>query len=174
LIAAANVAGNVPASALIPFLHFVTQPPAMSIGEGTIPIPCAMHNRLGKTTGGAMNRVVHFELGAVDPARAVDFYQNVFGWEAQKWGAEEYWLMKTGSSPEPGIDGSILRNKDSQPRTVNSIQVSSIQEYAGKVEQHGGQVVVPKMTIPTVGYVAYCKDTEGKIFGIYQPDHSAQ
>ena len=121
-----------------------------------------------------MNRVVHFELGAVDPARAVEFYKNVLGWEAQKWGAEEYWLMKTGSSPEPGIDGAILRNKDSQPRTVNSIQVSSIEEYTGKVEQHGGQVVVPKMTIPTVGYVAYCKDTEGNIFGIYQPDHSAQ
>ena len=120
-----------------------------------------------------MNRVVHFELGAVDPARAVEFYKNVFGWEGQKWGAEDYWLMKTGSSPEPGIDGAILRNKDSQPRTVNSIQVSSIEEYASKVEQNGGQVVVPKMTIPTVGYVAYGKDTEGNLFGIFQPDHSA-
>ena len=117
-----------------------------------------------------MNRVVRFELGAVDPARAVEFYKKVLGWEAQRWGAEEYWLMKTGSSPEPGIDGAILRNKDSQPRTVNSIQ----EEYTGKVEQHGGQAVVPKMTIPTVGCVAYCKDTEGNIFGIYQPDHSAQ
>ncbi len=121
-----------------------------------------------------MNRVVHFELGTVDPARAVAFYRNVFGWEAQKWGAEEYWLMKTGTSPQPGIDGAILRNKDSQPRTVNSIQVTSIEEYTAKIEEHGGHVVVPKMTIPTVGYIAYCKDTEGNIFGIYQPDHSAQ
>jgi len=121
-----------------------------------------------------MNRVVHFELGTGDPARAVAFYRNVFGWEAQKWGAEEYWLMKTGTSPQPGIDGAILRNKDSQPRTVNSIQVTSIEEYTAKIEEHGGHVVVPKMTIPTVGYIAYCKDTEGNIFGIYQPDHSAQ
>ena len=75
---------------------------------------------------------------------------------------------------EPGIDGAILRNKDSQPRTVNSIQVSSIDEYASKVEQHGGQVVVPKMAVPTVGYLAYCKDTEGNLFGIFQPDHTAQ
>jgi len=91
-----------------------------------------------------MNRVVHFEWGAVDQARAVEFYKSVFGWEAQKWGTEEYWLMKTGSSPEAGIDGAILRNKDSQPRTVNSIQVSSIEDYASKVEQHGGQVVVSR------------------------------
>jgi hypothetical protein len=44
----------------------------------------------------------------------------------------------------------------------------------GKVEQNGGQVVVPKMAVPTVGYLAYCKDTEGNIFGIFQPDAAAQ
>jgi predicted enzyme related to lactoylglutathione lyase len=121
-----------------------------------------------------MNRVVHFELGAVDPARAVEFYKSVFGWEAQRFGTEEYWLMKTGSSPGPGIDGAILRNKDSQPRTVNTIGVDSVDNFAHKVEEHGGQVVVPKMTIPGVGHVVYCKDTEGNIFGIFQADHSAK
>jgi predicted enzyme related to lactoylglutathione lyase len=121
-----------------------------------------------------MNRVVHFELGAVDPARAVEFYRNVFGWQAQKWGEEEYWLMKTGSTPDMGIDGAILRNKDSQPRTVNSISVRSIEEFAARVEQHGGKVVVPKTTIPTVGYLAYCNDTEGNIFGIFQSDGAAK
>jgi uncharacterized protein len=121
-----------------------------------------------------MNRVVHFELGAVDPARAVEFYKSVFGWEAQRYGTEEYWLMKTGASPEPGIDGAILRNKDSQPRTVNSIAVDSVDDSARKVEEHGGQIVVPKMTIPGVGYVVYCKDTEGNIFGIFQADHSVK
>jgi len=30
------------------------------------------------------------------------------------------------------------------------------------------------MTIPGVGHVVYCKDTEGNIFGIFQADHSAQ
>jgi len=121
-----------------------------------------------------MNRVVHFELGAVDPGRAVEFYQSVFGWEAQRFGAEEYWLMKTGSAPEAGIDGAILRNKDSQPRTVNSISVDSVDDFALKVEGHGGQVVVPKMTIPGVGHVVYCKDTEGNIFGMFQADHSVK
>jgi uncharacterized protein len=121
-----------------------------------------------------MNRVVHFELGAVDPARAVEFYKSVFGWGAQRFGTEEYWLMTTGSSPEPGIDGAILRNKDSQPRTVNSIAVDSVDDSARKVEEQGGQIVVPKMTIPGVGYAVYCKDTEGNIFGIFQADHSVK
>ena len=121
-----------------------------------------------------MNRVVHFELGAVDPARAVEFYKSVFGWEAQRFGAAEYWLMKTGTAPEPGIDGGIMRHKDSAPRTVNSIAVDSVDDYAVKIEAHGGKVVVPKMTIPGVGYVVYCNDTEGNIFGIFQADHSVQ
>jgi uncharacterized protein len=121
-----------------------------------------------------MNRVVHFELGAVNTARAVEFYKNVFGWEAQQWGGpQEYWLMKTGSAPKPGIDGAILRNKDSAPRTVNSIGVTSVDEYATRVESHGGKVVVPKMSIPNVGYVAYCQDTEGNIIGLFQADSSA-
>jgi predicted enzyme related to lactoylglutathione lyase len=119
-----------------------------------------------------MNRVIHFELGAVDPTRAVEFYKSVFGWEAQRYGTEEYWLMKTGTQPEPGIDGAVLRNKDSQPRTVNSIAVDSVDDAARKIEEHGGQVVVPKRTIPGVGHVVYCKDTEGNIFGIFHSDHT--
>ena len=121
-----------------------------------------------------MNRVVHFEIGAVDTARAVNFYRTVFGWEAQQWGGPmEYWLMKTGAAPEPGIDGAILRNMDSAPRIVNSIGVSSVDEYAAKVESNGGKVVVPKMSIPKVGFLVYCQDTEGNIFGIFQADASA-
>ncbi len=102
----------------------------------------------GQLDGGTMNRVVHFELGAIEPARAVEFYKSVFGWEAQKWGAEEYYLMKTGSAPEAGIDGAILRNKDSQPRTVNSVQVNSLEDSAAKVESHGGQSRRPQNDDP--------------------------
>lgn len=32
-----------------------------------------------------MNRVVHFEISADDPTRAVNFYTNAFGWEIKKW-----------------------------------------------------------------------------------------
>ena len=55
-----------------------------------------------------------------------------------------------------------MRNKDPAPRTSNSIGASSVDEYATKVESHGGKVVVPKMSIPNVGYLAYCQDTGGQ------------
>jgi predicted enzyme related to lactoylglutathione lyase len=33
--------------------------------------------------------------------------------------------------------------------------------------------VLPKMAVPGVGWMAYCKDPEGHIFGIMQPDAAA-
>jgi hypothetical protein len=122
-----------------------------------------------------MNRVIHFEFGAVNPERAAGFYKNVFGWQATKWGGpEEYWLITTGPDQEPGINGGIMRHKDSMPRTVNTIAVSSVDEFAQKVVAAGGQVVVQKMAIPGVGYQAYCLDTEGNLFGIHEPDKAAR
>ena len=49
----------------------------------------------------------------------------------------------------------------------------SVDEYAGKVEANGGKVVVPKMAIPGVGWLVYCQDTEGIVFGITENDPSA-
>ena len=38
-----------------------------------------------------MPRVIHFEIHAEDPERAVTFYQRVFGWTCTKWsGPVEY------------------------------------------------------------------------------------
>ena len=34
-------------------------------------------------------------------------------------------------------------------------------------------MVLPKVAIPGVGYQAYCRDTEGNIFGIHQMDPTA-
>ena len=122
-----------------------------------------------------MRRVVHFELGAQEPARCAEFYKQVFGWTINKWpGPVEYWLAVTGPDSKPGINGGIMRHQDGGPRTVNTIEVESVEEFAAKVAENGGQVVVPKMAIPGVGWQIYCLDTEGNLFGIHQPDPAAK
>jgi len=121
-----------------------------------------------------MARVVHFELAADDPERAIQFYQNVFGWQIQKWeGPQDYWLATTGEQGTPGIDGAIMRRNPNMPAVVNTIGVASLDEALAKLTANGGTIVEPKMTIPHVGYLAYCKDTEGNFFGIIQNDPSA-
>lgn len=120
-----------------------------------------------------MSRVVHFEIHSADPATAIKFFSDTFGWQFQQWGNEEYWLASTGDPSTPGIGGGLMKSRDGNPRTVNTIAVESVDEYAEKVIANGGQVVVPKMPIPGVGYLAYCTDPTGNIFGIMHNDPNA-
>jgi predicted enzyme related to lactoylglutathione lyase len=63
-----------------------------------------------------MPRVVHFEIHAEKPEKAVEFYSKVFGWKIQKWdGPVDYWLVSTGSADERGIDGGIMRRHGPGP-----------------------------------------------------------
>ena len=122
-----------------------------------------------------MPRVTHFDIAADNPERALNFYQSVFGWKSQKWdGPMDYWMVTTGSNEQMGIDGGLMQRPHPQATTTITLEVDSVDDYMAKVEAGGGKVVDGKKTIPTVGYLAYCQDTEGNTFGIFQNDESAQ
>ena len=125
-----------------------------------------------------MPRVVHFEIAADEPERAARFYESVFGWQLQKWeGPIDYWLISTGPAEEPGIDGGLAKRESAEDQaynTINTIDVDSVDDYAAKIRQSGGQVISPKHAIPGIGYLAYCADTEGNVFGIMEDDPTAQ
>lgn len=122
-----------------------------------------------------MARVVHFEIHANDPERAIDFYESALGWEFTKWeGSGQYWLIKTGSQNGPGINGGLMRRQgplsgDEVNAFVCTVQVESIEDTASKVEESGGTISIPKFSVPGVGWVAYFKDTEGNTFGALEP-----
>jgi len=120
-----------------------------------------------------MLRVVHFEINADDAERAVKFYSQVFGWKINKWdGPMDYWLVSTGEGT-PGIDGGIMQRMNPSAATINTIDVPSVDEFAARIAQNGGRAVMPKRAVPGVGWMAYCQDTEGNVFGIMQSDSSA-
>lgn len=117
-----------------------------------------------------MSRVVHFEINADEPERAVKFYYNAFGWEIQKHnGPFDYWLAKTGDENQMGINGAIMKREEPGASVFNTIAVSNIDESLEKVLSAGGEAVTPPMEIPGVGMFAYIKDTEGNKVGILQP-----
>jgi predicted enzyme related to lactoylglutathione lyase len=126
-----------------------------------------------------MLRVIHFEVHADNPDRAIKFYREVLGWEFSKWdGPIPYWLIKTGPDGQPGINGGLVPRRgpiDGQAVTayVCTVDTPSVDEYLEKAKAHGGSVALPKMPIPGVGWLAYCKDTEGNIFGLMQADSKA-
>ena len=121
-----------------------------------------------------MARVVHFEIPANDTGRCASFYREVFGWNFQKWdGPMEYWLVSTGSEAR-GIDGGMMKREAPSQSTVNTIEVTSLDDTLKAVQRQGGTVTIPRSAIPGVGWIAYCSDTESNLFGVMQPDEAAK
>lgn len=119
-----------------------------------------------------MARVIHFEIPVDNPERAQAFYQEAFGWDISRSGLPvDYRLATTGPDEEPGINGALT------PRSEMSawihVGVDSVDKAVRRVEEAGGEAITRKMPIPRVGYMAYCRDTEGNAFGVYEDDASA-
>ena len=123
-----------------------------------------------------MPRIIHFEIATDNPDRAVKFYKKVFGWKIQKWSRPAaYWLVTTGPNEEPGINGAIMEKMEQAPAAIiNTANVPSVDKYVQKIIDAGGKVLTPKRAVPSIGYMAYCVDTEGIVFGIMQADTSAK
>jgi predicted enzyme related to lactoylglutathione lyase len=116
-----------------------------------------------------MPRPIHFDLGATDPARAIAFYKAAFGWTAEKWnGPTEYYLITTGASREPGIDGGLAPSKGEGVDTNLTLGVASLEEAMAHVTVAGGRIVGDIHMIPGVGRMVTCKDTEGNSFGLIE------
>jgi uncharacterized protein len=117
-----------------------------------------------------MNRFVHFELVTDNFEKTAAFYRDVFGWQVQKWeGPVEYWLVTTGDTSTPGINGGLMKAGGPFKGTVNTLEVEDIDATLAKVKAHGGEIVFDKDNVPGVGQLAYVKDNTGIIIGILQP-----
>ncbi|MGZ6123650.1 MAG: VOC family protein, partial [Myxococcales bacterium] len=115
-----------------------------------------------------------------DPARAQRFYAGLFRWELTAWAPpRQYWLVRTGSDG-PGIDGGLVPRRGPPPDEglgVNAFvctsAVSNVDETVAAAPRLGANVAVPKMAIPTVGWLAL-KDTEGNLLGVMANDPAAR
>jgi hypothetical protein len=122
-----------------------------------------------------MPRVVHFEIGADKPDRAVKFYRDAFDWKIETWGEPlDYWLCTTGPNDQMGINGAITKRPDKGFFTVNTIGVANLKEAMARVRAAGGRVLGGGAgrefdEIPGIGLFVYCEDTEGNRFGMLEP-----
>jgi predicted enzyme related to lactoylglutathione lyase len=129
-----------------------------------------------------MARVIHFEIQAEKPERAIAFYSTLFGWQFNSWnGPMPYWLIVTGPDSERGINGGLLPRQGNRPaagQSVNAyactVDVEQLDATLAKATELGGTVVMPKAALPGIGWFAYLADTEGNIFGVLQSDMAAK
>ena len=128
-----------------------------------------------------MNRVVHFEIQADEPERAIKFYTEVFGWSFPRWGEQKYWMVMTAekNSKDPGINGGLLPRPSKISKECGSnafvctIQVENFDATAKKIAAAGGAVAMPKFAIPKMAWQGYFLDTEGNTFGVHEANENA-
>ncbi len=127
-----------------------------------------------------MPTIVHFEIPADDVERSKKFYSDLFGWKIEKWPGSasadmKYWLITTTDEKgNKALSGGMMKRQMPQQQITNYIDVKSVDEYSSKVQQLGGKVVVPKIAVPGMGYLAVCLDTENNSFGIWESNESAK
>lgn len=113
--------------------------------------------------------ITWFNIPAAEAGRARAFYEKVFAWRVEPFpGMEDAFEITTG-----GIGGEIFpRAYPGEPVTI-FVGVPSVEEYAARIEEAGGRVVVPKTAVPGRGYFAIFEDTEQNRLGLWQNDSSA-
>src|SRR5437764_13241237 len=117
------------------------------------------------------NGHIYFEIQADDPARAVHFYSQVFGW---KFGEipglpVPYWRIETG-----GARGGLLQRPAKTPPLgygtnafVCSVEIEQFDATEEIIRRQGGVVALPKFAVPGRCWQGYFVD-KGNTFGIFE------
>ena len=108
--------------------------------------------------------VVHFEINAKDRNNLKDFYQTLFHWKVNDKNPLRYGLVDTNSDTK-GISGGIFENEVS-PGVIVYIEVDDPEEYLDKIEDMGGEVIVPATDIPSMLTFAIFEDPQGNRTGL--------
>jgi uncharacterized protein len=125
-----------------------------------------------------MQRIVHFEIHATDPASLSAFYTRAFDWKFRHIAELDYYLFDNEGQ---GIGGGMPKRmgpKAPDGAAVNayvcSLGVESVDGALKRALDAGASVAVPKMAIPGVGWQVYIKDPDGNIVGLHQADPAAK
>jgi predicted enzyme related to lactoylglutathione lyase len=110
-------------------------------------------------------KLVHVEIGAEDADRAQGFYSGVFGWQVGPPMSPEmdYRMFQTAED-----QGGAIFPSDERGNLRVYFDTDDIDASVAKVRELGGQAE-EKMEIPSVGWMAHCRDSEGIAFSLFEP-----
>ena len=113
-----------------------------------------------------------FELLVPEPAKAWDFYGDLFGWTFKKSEGDGfvYGEVDTGSGGR-GISGGIGSSPDGQPHVNLYAGVDDLQKYLERAESQGGSIAMPPTEVGAGQRIAMFVDDQGVAFGLYLHGH---
>ena len=115
-------------------------------------------------------QMMHLEIPAGDTAKAREFWGSLFGWEFQEFPGSPTEYHTTQFSETTG--GAIYGADGDKRGTRVYFDVDDINAGAARVRELGGEGG-EAMPVPSMGWFAICKDTEGNEFGLWQTDPEA-
>ncbi len=122
------------------------------------------------------NKVNHFAIFTEDMDRAKAFYSQVFNWSMNSYGPPDFMQI----THEAGEDGELIgalqdrKYQMTEEKVIGfecTIGVDDVAAIAKLVVENGGDLLLPKMEIPGVGWIIKFKDTEGNIACAMQYKH---
>jgi predicted enzyme related to lactoylglutathione lyase len=119
-------------------------------------------------------RVVHFEIPFDDGDRARAFYATAFGWQVMPIPEMGYTIVMSGPSgdqgpTEPGFINGGMMQRSEQFRGPNVvIDVANLEDALAAVNAAGGSTVAERQAVGDMGSVAYFRDTEGNLVGLWE------
>ena len=125
------------------------------------------------------NKMTHFAIHIDDIDRAKTFYDEVFDWGFQSYGQSDFLQIKADKTESGELIGALQSRKYSPvPEKIIGLEctmgVENVDDILEKVKTNGGQLIMPKRTIPYVGWIAKILDTEGNLICVMQYDNSAR
>jgi hypothetical protein len=122
-----------------------------------------------------MSNISYFEVPADDVKRAKRFYTEVLGWDFMRTQVPgipvEYWNITTGKSRKDTLNmGGLYQRQEPSSRVMMYALVKDIDRAIAKVEEMGGTIVIPKMTLDTVGTLVTILDSEGNMIGLWEQE----
>ncbi len=125
------------------------------------------------------NKMTHFAIHIDDMDRAKNFYEGVFDWGFASYGPPDFLQIKADQTDSGELIGALQSRKYSpvKEKIIGlecTVSVESVDEIIKRVEDKGGQILMPKTAIPYVGWITKFLDTEGNLVCAMQSDNSAR
>lgn len=112
----------------------------------------------------------HISINANDVERAKRFYEQVFGWSFRSWGPPGFYL-----TDDAGVGCALQGRGESTPELIGVEATMAVDDLAAtraEIEAAGGKITGGPYTIPTVGTLIWCEDTEGNRVGAMRYDEA--
>ena len=115
-------------------------------------------------------KIVHFEVPAADADRAATFWGQLFGLNIGGSVMQDFDYRMFQVADDQG--GAVMPSDKAGSGLIVYHDTDDIDASVAKVRELGG-TADDKQPVPTHGWFAMCKDTEGNPFSLWQSDSNA-